>query len=165
MRIRPFQHPASSTVSFGPGASGQVGGQGALRKAARIVVVTDQGVRGAGIVDRVVGALDGRVAFIDDATVPDADVEHIDALAARAKESGADAFLAVGGGSVIDTAKCAAAAFAKGVSIRALEGIATVRAKLPPLVAVPTTAGTGSEATQFAVVKDKQAKKKLILMD
>ncbi len=165
MRIRPFNHPPSSSLAFGPGAAAAVGGQGPLKKAARIVVVTDAGVKKAGVLEKVLPSLGERVVFVDDGVVPDADVAHIDGLAARAKEAGADAILAVGGGSVIDTAKCVAAVIAKGVSVASLEGIATIRAKLLPLVAVPTTAGTGSEATQFAVVKDRSAGKKRIIMD
>jgi alcohol dehydrogenase class IV len=163
--IRPFTHVPSGSVVFGAGCAHQVGAQGPLKKAARIAVVTDAGVKATGIVDAVTAHIGNRVVFVDDGAVPDADVDHIDALAARAKEAGADAFLAVGGGSVMDTTKCAAAVLAKGVSIRDLEGIATIRAKLVPIVAVPTTAGTGSEATQFAVVKDRRDGKKRILMD
>lgn len=165
MRIRPFQHPPSSSLAFGPGLSAQVGAQGPLKKAARILVVTDAGVRKAGVLDKVLPGLGARAVLIDDATVADGDVAHIDALAARARELGIDAILAVGGGSVIDTAKCVAAVIAKGAGIASLEGIATIRARLLPIVVVPTTAGTGSEATQFAVVKDRAAGKKRILMD
>lgn len=165
MRIRPFQHVSSGAVSFGPGIAASVGGQGPLKKAKKIVVVTDAGVVAAGIVAKVLPSLGDRLAFVDDGCVPDADVKHINALGARLKDSGVDAILAVGGGSVIDTAKCAAAVLAKGAPIQSLEGIATVRTKLVPLVCIPTTAGTGSEATQFAVVKDREAGKKCILMD
>lgn len=165
MRIRPFNHPASSSLAYGPGTAAAVGGQGPLKKAARIVVVSDAGVKKAGVLEKVTAALGERAVLVDTDVVPDADVSHIDALAARAKGVGADAILAVGGGSVIDTAKCVAAVIAKGQGIAALEGIATIRAKLLPLVVIPTTAGTGSEATQFAVVKDRAAGKKRILMD
>jgi alcohol dehydrogenase class IV len=165
MRIRPFQHPPSSSVAFGAGLASQVGSRGPLKKAARIVVITDGGVRKAGVLDKALPELKDRVALIDDGVVPDADVAHIDGLAVRAKDLGVDAILAVGGGSVIDTAKCVAAVLAKGGGIAALEGMATIRTKLLPLVCVPTTAGTGSEATQFAVVKDRAEGRKRVLMD
>jgi alcohol dehydrogenase class IV len=165
MRIRPFQVAASSPVVFAPGASATVGGQGPLKKATRVVVITDAGVRKAGLLDKILPSLGERAVLVDDGVVPDADVAHIDGLAKKAADLKADAILAVGGGSVLDTAKCVAAVLAKGQGIAALEGIATVRAKLIPIVAVPTTSGTGSEATQFAVVKDRAAGKKVILMD
>lgn len=165
MRIRPFQHPSSSSLAFGPGLAAQVGAQGPLKKAARILVVTDAGVKKAGVLDKILPSLGARAVLIDEDTVPDGDVVHIDALAARAKGLGVDAILAVGGGSVIDTAKCTAAVIAKGTAIASLAGMATIRTRLLPLVVVPTTAGTGSEATQFAVVMDRAAGSKRILMD
>ncbi|HEY4220908.1 MAG TPA: iron-containing alcohol dehydrogenase [Myxococcota bacterium] len=164
-RIRPFQHVPSGAVHFGAGLSKTAGTIGALKKAQKIGVITDAGVRRAGLLERVLPSLEGRVAFIDDGAVPDADVAHIDAVAHKAKDAQIDAWLAVGGGSVIDTTKCAAAALAKGKSIRELEGMVKVKTALLPVVCVPTTAGTGAEATQFAVVKDHQASRKLILMD
>lgn len=165
MRIRPFSVAPAGPVVFGPGIAAQVGQQGPLKKAARVVVVTDAGVRGAGLLDRVLPSLGERCVLVDDGVVPDADVGHIDDLAARARAAGADALLAVGGGSVLDTAKCVAAVLGKGKDIGSLEGVATIRAKLLPVVAVPTTAGTGSEATQFAVVKDRRLGRKRIYMD
>lgn len=165
MRIRPFQHPPSSSVAFGPGIAAHVGTQGPLKKAARILVVTDAGVKKAGVLDKLLPGLGDRAVLVDDGAVADGDVNHIDGLAARAKELGVDAILAVGGGSVIDTAKCVAAVIAKGAGIASLEGIATIRTRLLPIIVVPTTAGTGSEATQFAVVKDRAEGKKRILMD
>jgi alcohol dehydrogenase class IV len=165
MRIRPFSVAPSGPVVFGPGAASKAGQQGPLKKAARVLVITDAGVRAAGLVDRVLPSLGERAVLIDDAVVPDADVEHIDGLAGRARAAGVDAILALGGGSVIDTAKCVAAVLAKEQDIRALEGIATIRKQLLPVVGVPTTAGTGSEATQFAVVKDRQAGRKRVYMD
>ena len=165
MRIKPFMHAPSGSVTFAAGASQQAGAQGPLKKAQRVAVVTDKGVAAAGVLGRVVEPLGAKVAFVDDGVIPDADCAHIDALAAKMKEANVDVILAVGGGSVIDTAKCAAAVLAKGKPIAELEGMATVRTKLAPLVCVPTTAGTGSEATQFAVVKDRVEGRKRILMD
>ncbi len=165
MPIRPFSHSPSGAVAFAPGAAAQAGQQGPLKRAKKIAVVTDAGVKAAGLLDRVLPSLGERVAFVDDGCVPDADVAHINALGKRLADGGAEAVLAVGGGSVMDSAKCAAAVAAKGKSIEDLEGVATVRAKLLPLVCIPTTTGTGSEATQFAVVKDRAEGRKRILMD
>jgi alcohol dehydrogenase class IV len=163
--IRPFQHTPAGPSHFGPGVAATLADKTLLKRSQRVVVVTDRGVAGAGLLGPLLDPFGGRVAFVDDGVVPDADCAHVDALAARARDAGADAVLAIGGGSVMDTAKGVVAAMAKGCSITTLEGVATIRARTLPLVCVPTTAGTGSEATQFAVLKDRQAGRKRIYVD
>jgi alcohol dehydrogenase class IV len=163
--FRPFQHTPSPPVIFGVGAAVTLADKTLLKKAQRVVVVTDKGVRAAGLLPPLLEPFGSRVALVDDDCVPDADCAHVDALAARAGGLGADAVLAIGGGSVMDTAKGVVAALAKGASITTLEGVATIRAKTLPLVCVPTTSGTGSEATQFAVLKDREAQRKRIYVD
>ncbi len=165
MDLAPFLHPAASAVVYGAGCAARVGAQGPLKRAARVAVITDRGVRGAGLLEGALAWLGERAVLIDDGVVPDADARHVDALAARARELGVDGLLAVGGGSVMDTTKGVGAVLTKGRRLAELEGMATIRAPLPPLVCVPTTAGTGSEATQFAVIKDHVEGKKRVLMD
>lgn len=164
-RVTPFQHVSPGAVSFGPGLSAALAEQRPLRKAERVLVVSDAGVRDAGLLERVTKGLGDKVALVDDSVRPDGDAEHVNTLAQRAKDASVDAIVALGGGSVLDTAKAVAALLAKGGRVQDLEGFATVRARLLPLVAVPTTAGTGAEATQFVVVADRQAGKKLIISD
>ena len=80
-------------------------------------------------------------------------VETVEAIAAQYRRSGCDGFVAVGGGSPMDAAKAAAALIARpGRTVAQLGGLLKVRCRVPPLVAVPTTAGTGSETTIAAVV-------------
>src|SRR5688500_2935362 len=102
-KIRPFQHAPAGGVTFGPGVASNACTQGPLKKCARILIVTDKSVRP--LAERITQAIGERRALIDDGVVPDGDVAHIDGLAARAKEAGVDGILAVGGGSVMDTAK------------------------------------------------------------
>jgi alcohol dehydrogenase class IV len=128
-------------------------------------------------VDRVEsGVVDGglEVAGVFDDVPQDSATTTVEACAAAAKEAGADSFLAVGGGSVMDTAKVATVLFEHGGTVHDYEGIyALPRAEdglgqplpLPPLACVPTTAGTGSEVSLAAVVKDHEAKVKLELAD
>ena len=98
----------------------------------------------------------------------------MEACAAAAREAGADSLLAVGGGSVMDTAKVANAIFSHGGSVHDYEGIYALPREddglgppLPvaPLACIPTTAGTGSENSMAAVVKDHEAGVKLELAD
>lgn len=161
----PFSHTPSGPSIFGVGAASTVGEKTLLKKHERVLVVTDATVKGAGLVDGVLASLGARAVLVDDGVVADGDVAHSEGLAARAKEEGVTGICAVGGGSVLDTAKGVGAVLATGKTLKELEGVAKVRARLLPLVCVPTTAGTGSEATQFCVVKDQAAKEKRILVD
>jgi alcohol dehydrogenase class IV len=163
--FRPFSHTPAGPSVFGPGVAATIADKTLLKKAQKVVVVTDAGVRTAGLLSAIVAPFANRVAFVEDGVVPDACCDHVDATAARARDAGCDAVLAVGGGSVIDTAKGVVAALARGAPIASLEGYATIRTKTLPLVCVPTTAGTGSEATQFAVLKDRAAGRKRIYVD
>ena len=163
--LRPYQFQSAGALSFGQGACGALGKERALKKAQRVLVVTDAGVKAAGLCTPALDSLGDRVALLDDATVPDADLRHINTLAARAKDAQVDAIVAIGGGSVMDTAKAVNIVLSKGGQIADYEGFGTVRARLLPLVCVPTTAGTGSEATQFVVVADQEAGRKLIISD
>lgn len=80
--------------------------------------------------------------------------------------SGCDSFLAVGGGSPMDAAKAAAALLVRpGRSVQALSGLLKVHRAIPPFIAVPTTAGTGSETTIAAVITDSRTHHKAAIMD
>jgi alcohol dehydrogenase class IV len=145
--------------------------------AGRAFVVTDEVIRGTGLVDRVAeGLTDGRVevAGIFDQVPQDSDTEAAAGCAEGAKAAGADSFLAVGGGSVIDTAKAANVLFTHGGTVRDWEGFLTLPRdhdgmgrpqRLAPLAAIPTTAGTGSEASFAAVVKDRADSVKVEVAD
>jgi alcohol dehydrogenase class IV len=135
--------------------------------AERPMVVTDEVIRGTGLIDAVeAGVADGglEVAGVFDSVPQDSDTEVVASCAEAAKAAGADSFLAVGGGSVMDTAKAANVLFTHGGTVRDWEGILTLPRErdglgkplpLAPLAAIPTTAGTGSEASFAAVVKDR----------
>ena len=84
---------------------------------------------------------------------PNPSVETIEKIAAQYKIDSCDCFLVIGGGSPMDTAKAAAARLARpDKPLSQLVGLLKVRRRIPPLIAVPTTAGTGSETTIAAVV-------------
>jgi alcohol dehydrogenase len=93
----------------------------------------------------------------------DSDVNAVEAAARAILEHGAELVVAVGGGSVIDTAKAAAILATHGGRIHDYEGLFMVPGPCTPIVAIPTTCGTGSEVSGGAVVKDHEAKAKIIL--
>lgn len=86
----------------------------------------------------------------------------IDKGAAAYKENSCDFIIAVGGGSPLDSMKAIAALVVNGGSISDFMG-KTIEGKMPPMAAIPTTAGTGSEATQFTVITDSKKGIKMLL--
>jgi hypothetical protein len=122
----------------------------------RPMLVTDAGVRAAGLLDRAVAALGGRAHAVFDATPSNPTERAVRAAAELYRSEGCDGLVAIGGGSSID--------LAKGVAIAAthpgrLTTYATIEGGSPriservaPLIAIPTTAGTGSEVARGAIV-------------
>ena len=118
----------------------------------RPLVVTDAGVREAGIVDRVAGDLVHPV-FHDATTEP-----STDDFAALPTDA-VDGVVGLGGGSCLDTAKVVALLLAHGGEAADYLGVDRAPGPVAPLVAVPTTSGTGSQATQTAVVSHDGVKR------
>lgn len=172
-----YQHAEATRVIAGRDLLESTGFEFMKEGAHRVFLVTDVVVRGTGLVERVeTGVADGglEVAGVFDAVPQDSSTSVVERCAAAAAEVGADSFLAVGGGSVMDTAKVANAVFTHGGTAHELEGIYTLpRADdgmgkpldLAPLCCIPTTAGTGSEVSMAAVIKDEEAKVKLEFAD
>lgn len=132
----------------------------------RVLVITDTRIRSLGLADIVLSALaDSRIesAVVFDDVPVDSSVETANAVARFYTENRCNGVVAVGGGSVLDTAKGACIVLATGADDlgdhRGSEVLSNM--PLPPLVAVPTTAGTGSEVTGVAVVKDTERDVKL----
>ena len=120
----------------------------------RVLIVSDQGVARAGLVDRPRQALiaGGIAVTVLDDTPPEPEVKHVEALLAAAKAAGgADIVVGIGGGSAMDVAKILAVLLAQPVTLSALLAREPIRSRGLPTVMVPTTAGTGSEATPNAI--------------
>ncbi|HEV7577192.1 MAG TPA: iron-containing alcohol dehydrogenase [Caldimonas sp.] len=123
---------------------------------AKPLVVTDAGVRAAGLLDRTLAALGGRAHAVFDATPSNPTERAVRAAADVYRDEGCDGLVAIGGGSSID--------LAKGVAIAATHpgplttyatiegGSAKISERVAPLIAIPTTAGTGSEVARGAIV-------------
>lgn len=128
------------------------------------LVMTDAGLVKLGVAAKLTGVLDAAdVPYeVFDQVPPDSSMDVVNEVARLYAERGCDGFVAIGGGSVIDTTKGAAASLAcEGVDFATLQGSEILKADLPPLIAVPTTAGTGSEVTLVAVVADTHKHAKL----
>jgi choline dehydrogenase len=125
----------------------------------RPLVVTDKGVVAAGLADAAVRHLDDPTVFDDVYANPD--IALVGRASAVYREEGCDGLVAVGGGSSIDTAKSVGVEVVHGGLIAEYEyGATPITNRIPPLVAVPTTSGTGSEATLWAVITDHERKLK-----
>lgn len=123
----------------------------------RPLIVTDKGVRAAGIIDTVLQALEGAApATIYDGTPPNPNEAAVREAVAAYRAGDCDGIIAVGGGSAIDLAKgVAVCATHEGPLQRfaVIEGgVANITAKTAPVIAVPTTAGTGSEVGRGAIL-------------
>jgi alcohol dehydrogenase class IV len=127
----------------------------------RVLVVTDRGLRAAGIADPVISALgrSGIATAVFDAV--EADPTEATALAAAnaARAHGANGILGLGGGSPMDVAKVAALLAGSGEDLAAAYGLGNARGPRLPLALVPTTAGTGSEVTPIAILTTGEAEK------
>ncbi|MBK8598138.1 MAG: iron-containing alcohol dehydrogenase [Holophagales bacterium] len=156
----------TTRVVFGSGSSKDVREEVRALGCARAVIVTDSVLATRtdvpGRIEKTLG--DSCVGVFSD-VVPDSGVHIVDAGAAFARERGADCIVSVGGGSAIDTAKGIAIVLKEGGSLRDYEGFQVLKRPATPHVAIPTTAGTGSEVTYVAVIKDHEAHQKLLFGD
>ncbi|WP_134704714.1 iron-containing alcohol dehydrogenase [Ammoniphilus sp. YIM 78166] len=157
-----FQFHLPTKIIFGFGKTQELGQLPFGMK--RAFLVTDRGVMQAGILEQVTKVLSEHgISFtIYDEVEPDPSVETIDFAAKAYIDSDCDAIIAVGGGSPIDAAKGIRAVASNGGSIRDYAGVNLLKKPSSiPFVAIPTTSGTGSEVTIFAVFSDWQEKRKV----
>ena len=96
---------------------------------------------------------------------PEPPIDVVDTVAARIKASGAEAVIALGGGSVMDAAKVASLCVRHGKAAREFVGIGKAGGRGLPTVLIPTTAGTGSEATFVAILTDPATGNKVGVVD
>jgi alcohol dehydrogenase len=132
--------------------------------APRIALVTSPGFRRRGLVARIEQALENRLVAVIDDVKPNPDLIDVQVQGERLRPERPDTLLAVGGGSTIDTAKALARLLGQpeGATLAALlrEGAPPATAAALPVVAVPTTSGTGAEVTPFGTIWDHERKKK-----
>ncbi len=163
-RVDVFRIP--TRIMFGRGVSERVAEPLRQVGARRVLVVTDPGVVTVGLVAPIEQRIrDAGIAYeIYDGVVPDPTVADVERCFERATAMGADALVAIGGGSSIDTAKMAAVLMANGGGVLDYIGIDKVPKAAAPVVAIPTTAGTGAEITINSVIADPGQHKKLVII-
>jgi hydroxyacid-oxoacid transhydrogenase len=149
----------STPLKFGPGAADEAGWELSRLGATRALVFSDPNVRRLGVTERITRQLDGAgivYEVYDDIRVEPSD-ESFAVAAAYARDGGFDAFVSIGGGSTIDTAKVANLISTHGGEVidyvnPPVGGGRKPEGPLRPHLAIPTTSGSGSEATTVAVL-------------
>jgi len=157
--LRTYQSPTRLVQRLG--AIQELGREAAQLGVRRPLLVTDAGVKAAGLLDTALESLrrSDVEPVVFDKVRANPPVDLIDAGAAEYKTQGCDGLVAIGGGSSIDTAKGIGVVAMHDGSIVDYEwGHSPVRSRIPPMIAVPTTAGTGSEVTLWAVITDPKRK-------
>ncbi len=172
--LKPLQKPVSRLISI-PRPTAFVGPDSSFRLCRaigqfghrRVLIVTDAVLVKLGLVAPLRRALEeqGIAVAVHDGITPDPTYPVLEAGHAAARAHGADALLAIGGGSVIDAAKVIGAMYTSGKSPQRLIGTLKLGGAPLPLYVIPTTAGTGSEVTVAAVVTDPVAHAKSAVVD
>ena len=133
-----------------------------------VLLVTDRGVRSLGLTGPLETALAAQdiACAVYDGVVQNPTIDNVEAGRALYLSSGAQAIIAVGGGSAMDCAKAVGARIARpNKSVQKMKGLLRVLRRTPLTIAVPTTAGTGSETTLAAVITDAKARHKYPIND
>src|SRR6266699_5126913 len=152
---------------FGRGVAGRLAEHVRTAGATSVVLVTDPGVRAAGLLapaERDLAAAGIGVTVFDQVRPNPRDIECL-AGADLIRSGGQQLLVAVGGGSAIDTAKCIGLLLTNGGHPRDWEDFGALRHDPLPVIAIPTTAGTGSEVSPSAVITDTARMKKMNLFD
>jgi alcohol dehydrogenase len=162
-----FRFQLATRIVFGPGSLASAGKEAALLAHKRVLLITDAGLVAAGLADAVVEIVKGCgldcPVFSGISSNP-RDRECQEAADA-ARETGAEAVIGLGGGSSIDVAKAAATLATNGGRVKDWEDPARPEKDPLAVLAVPTTAGTGSEVSWVAVITDEEQHYKMTLLD
>jgi alcohol dehydrogenase class IV len=157
-----FTFQAPSNILFEPGACRKIGELVIRHDARRVMLVTDKGVRGAGLTkdaEHSLSAAGIEVTVFED-VVADPPSHIVEAAVEACRAGGIDLVLSIGGGSALDTAKLVAYLARTPDRLDDIYGVGLAKGKRLPLLLAPTTAGTGSEVTPIAIVTTPTTEKK-----
>jgi alcohol dehydrogenase len=167
MGVSPFDVQLRTRIVYGEGSFARLGDLARDLGFRRTLVVADPGIVAAGHAGRAVEGLRdaGLEPALWSAFGENPDTFMIAAGAAVAREERIDSLVGLGGGSSLDTAKGIAFLFANGGDMRDYWGYGKAKKPLPPMIGVPTTAGTGSEAQSYALISDAATHAKMACGD
>ena len=151
---------------FGIGARHRVGFYAQNMQARRVLIVTDAGVTAAGWLAELIDNLEesGIPSVVFDAVTRNPKDNEVMAGVARYRDEGCDVIIALGGGSVIDCAKGIGIVSVNGGHILDYEGVDRIPRPGPPLICIPTTAGTAADISQFAIINNTGKRYKIAII-
>lgn len=160
-----YSFNASTRLIFGIGSITKLPSVIEEYDSKKVLIITDKGVVNAGILDKVKSILDKIPIEYDvfDEVESDPSTFIIERVYEDAKKKEAHIIIALGGGSSIDTSKGVSLLMGNNGKLQDFAGVNKVKNKGIPLIAIPTTAGTGSEVTNFAVLSDLEANTKFTI--
>jgi len=160
-----FQYLMPTKIIHGPHSVARLGGEARLLGGKKALLVSDPGVKAAGLLEPALQSLKEAgleaIEFVD--VPPDPDVEVVNQGVEVALEAGCDFVVAVGGGSPMCAGKSIAIVATNGGSIRDYEGFGRVKVPPWPVIAVPTTAGSGTEVSAVTILSDKERRIKMAI--
>lgn len=166
--LAPFELPVGGVRAvFGPGSLARLGAVAAELGGSRALIVTDAGIARAGFAARAAELLKaaGIEAAIFEGVIENPTTEGVEAAAEAAREFRADLLVGLGGGSSIDCARGANFILTNGGAMRDYWGSGKASRPMLPMIGIPTTTGTGSEAQSFALIVDAETGAKMACGD
>lgn len=162
-----FDYAPRTRIVFGAETLERVGALARDLGGKHVLLVTDKGIAAAGHPVRAINTLEAaglRVA-VDDEVRENPTTQDVDRCVGIAREAGIDLIVGLGGGSSMDTAKGANFILTNGGQMKDYWGVGKATQPMLPLIAIPTTAGTGSECQSFALISDEQTHQKMACGD
>jgi alcohol dehydrogenase len=162
-----FDSTPRTRLVFGPGTLERIGELAGELGGSRVLLVTDSGIVKAGHVGRAKEALEsvGLHVAVFDSVRENPTTLDVERCVEAARECNADLLIGLGGGSSMDTAKGCNFVLTNGGRIQDYWGVSKATKPMLPLIAVPTTAGTGSECQSFALIADEETHAKMACGD
>lgn len=162
-----FDYQPRTRVVFGAGTVARLGELARELGGSRTLIVTDPGILKAGHVERAIEVLraEGVAATVFADVRPNPTTDDVDRCLAVAREAGIDLLIGLGGGSAMDCAKGCNFLLTNGGKMEDYWGIGKATKAMLPMIAVPTTAGTGSEAQSFALIAKADSHMKMACGD
>lgn len=155
--MKDFRFKVPQNIEFGVGSLKKLPEILKENNSEHVYLVSDHGLESIGVVKKVQDIVEAGgltcTTFLD--VVPNPTVDVVNASTKMYKESGATSIIALGGGSSMDVAKATGVLATYGGEINDYEGLYKVPGPIVPMIAIPTTAGTGSEVTASAVITDE----------